>query len=223
MINFALKKGHSDKETQTLIVYTSLHPELIKLNYYQRIEEVPQGFVPCGVIDWCTGILGYVPIPEYYPHWLNHLLYRKVWLIDRWCMTKDIFIKPYSKPKKFKATITTGTYRGKKKDRWYWCSEKVNFVNEWRYYVVNGRITYASWYDGLNEDQEPPIFDQSVIPKKWCGCIDMGMLDTGKFALVECGEPYSIGWYGRLSEGQIYVEFLAEGWKYLQNLKNNNF
>jgi hypothetical protein len=225
MINFALQKGRSDFETKTLNVYQMQNPDKIKLHYFNKPTDVPVDYIPCGVIDWCTGILGYVPIPNYYPMWLQHNLYRKVWITDKWPITKDIFIKPYDKPKRFKATITTGTYRGKKKSNRYWCSEKVQFINEWRYYVVNGKIIFANWYDGLNdEDIIPPEFGQSIIiPKVWCGCIDMGILSTGEFALVECGEPYSIGWYGRYSDAHHYVEFLIEGWKYLLKLKNNHF
>lgn len=223
MINFALQRGRSDKETKTLNLYATLNPDKVKIHYFNKAEDVPLSvnFVPCGVIDWVTSILGYVPIPNYYPIWLHHLLCRNIWTSNKWPMTANIFVKPYDKPKRFKATITTGTYRGKKKPPYY-CSDKVNFVDEWRYYVVDGQIIYASWYDGQNEDLEPPQFDQSVIPTNWCGCIDMGMLDNGKFALVECGEPYSIGWYGKFDNGSLYATFLIEGWKYILNLKNTH-
>ena len=214
MTNFALQKRYGEKEEKTLHLY-AIQKELIKIHYFDKPEQVPTDFIPAGKIDWVTGVLGHIPIPDYYPTFLQHLLYRKVWRADSWPLQRDIFIKPFDKPKRFQAKITTGTYKGKKKGP-YWCSEKVVFNNEWRHYVVNGRIVYIGWYDGNDDDAVPPLFDESIIPSDWCGVIDMGMLSTGEFALVEAAEPYSIGWYGKLSEGEIYANFLIEGWKYLR-------
>jgi hypothetical protein len=219
MIDFAFKHVHSEKEEKALYLYSVLQND-VKIHYFKKAEQVPEGFIPVGVIDWVTRVLGFVPTPDYYPVFLKHLLYRKVWRTDTWPLEKDIFIKPYDKPKRFQARITTGTYKGKKKGP-YWCSEKVVFVNEWRYYVANGKVLYAGWYMGNNDDAVPPVFDESVIPNNWCGAIDMGILSTGEFALIEAAEPYSIGWYGRLSEGAIYANFIIEGWKYLQSLFGN--
>ena len=207
---------HSDKESKTLSHYAALE-RTIQLHYFQKPEQVPDDHIPQGGIPWVTSVLGYQPRPDHYPEFMKDFFYRRIWKEEKWPMEKGIFIKPYDIPKRFFPRITTGTYKGKKKGP-YWCSEVVNFVNEWRYYVVNGTIIYAGWYQGHDDDQPPPQLNVD-IPLGWCGCLDMGYLSTGEFALVEAGEPYSIGWYGRLTEGDIYSHFLNEGWNYLKERK----
>lgn len=218
MTHFALKKGtHSDTETKALAIHAALTRE-IELHYFDRADQVPEDYIPQGTIEWVTSVLGYTPRPDHYPPFLAHLLFRKIWKEEKWPMEEGIFIKPYDKPKRFSARVTTGSYKGKKKGP-YWCSEKVTFVNEWRYYFVEGKQVYAEWYDGSDDDLESPPFN-TAIPDGWHGCIDMGILSTGEFALVEAGEPYSIGWYGSLDNSAIYVDFLIKGWKYLKDKKN---
>jgi len=220
MVKFALKRGtYSDVETKALAIHAALTRE-IELHYFNRAIDVPEDYIPQGDIGWVTSVLGFVPRPDHYPPFLLHLLYRKIWKAEKWPMEKGIFIKPYDKPKRFSARITTGTYKGKKKGP-YWCSEKVTFINEWRYYFVEGKQVYAGWYIGNDEDQEPPELNID-IPKDWCGCIDMGFLSTGEFALVECNSPYAVGWYGSLNNASIYVDFLIKGWAYLKRGKQND-
>ena len=220
MVKFALKRGiHSDVETKALAIHAALTRE-IELHYFNKANEVPGDYIPQGDIGWVTSVLGYVPRPDHYPPFLSHLLFRKVWKEDIWPMEEGIFIKPYDKPKRFTARITTGTYKGKKKPP-YWCSEKVTFINEWRYYFVEGKQVFVEWYAGSNEDAPIPSFD-TAIPEGWHGCIDMGILSTGQFALIEAGEPYAIGWYGGLDNAAIYVDFLIKGWAYLKSRKEDN-
>ncbi len=219
MMKFALQRGVNSSESKILKIHNILH-ESICLKEFDNAEDVPDDFVPEGTIDWVTSVLGVVPVPDHYPKFLQHLLYRKVWKATEWPMEKNIFIKPYDKPKRFQAIITTGSYKEKKKGP-YWCSEVVQFTNEWRYYIINGKVIYSGWYAGKDDDLEPPKFDELLIPEDWCGCIDMGLLSTGEFALVEAGEPYSIGWYGKLEEGAIYSQFLYSGWTYLYNKYNS--
>jgi hypothetical protein len=217
MIYYALKRGsNSDKESKTLALFSAMN-RTIKLEYFNYPKEVSQNYIPVGTIDWVTSILGYIPIPDYYPNFLRHLLFRNIWKSNKWPIKKGIFVKPYDKPKRFQHIITTGTYKGKKKGP-YWCSDLVHFKNEWRYYIVNGKVIYTGWYDGENENIVSPRLNVN-IPSYWCGCIDMGILSTGEFALVEAGEPYSIRWYGHLNEGEIYSYFLENGWRYLKNIK----
>jgi len=219
MINFALKNGRmSDTETKALALFAA-KKQTIKLNYFNHANKVPEGYIAAGDIDWVIDILGFIPRPDHYPEFLQHLLYRKIWKEEKWPMIKGLFIKPADKPKRFSARITNGSYRGKKKGP-YWCSEKVKFINEWRYYIINGKVEYVGWYLGDNEDMESPEL-KADIPTNWCGCIDMGYLSTGEFALVEAGAPYAIGWYGGFDNCEIYTNFLIEGWKYLQTINGH--
>ena len=91
-------------------------------------------------------------------------------------------------------------------------------MDEWRIYVTDGKMLAHYWYDGSDWDNEPemPAFPEVIIPKGWCGSIDMGILTTGEFALVECHMPYSVGWYGGLSVAGIYEEFSRKGWEYMK-------
>lgn len=220
MVKFALKRGYSDTESKALNLY-KIMDRSIDIQYFNNAKDVPDDFIPVGVIDWVTDVLGYVPKPDYYPDFVQHLLNRKIWECNEWPMEKGIFIKPSDKPKRFQHRITTGTYKGKKKPP-YWCSEIINFTNEWRYYIADGKVIYVGWYSGIDDEAKLPEFDESVIPSDWCGCVDIGTINTGEITLVECGEPYSIGWYGELTEGKIYAEFLEKGWKYLLRRREND-
>ncbi len=213
MKHFGLKIGYSDTETKTLALHAILTHE-IALDYFRKASDIPKEVIPVGTIEWVTSALGYTPLPDSYPSFLQSMLYRKVWRAERWPLEKNIFIKPFDKPKRFSARITTGTYKGKKKGP-FWCSEVVKFVDEWRFYIVNGFVTYSAWYRGEHEDKEPPPLYLSEVPVGWHGTLDFGELETGEIALVEAHEPYAVGWYGGLGTGKIYAEFLIEGWKYL--------
>lgn len=218
MINFAIKRGTaSDKERKAIHHYGVMNDE-IKLNYFDRADQVPEDHIPLGTIDWVISVLGFTPTPKNYPDFLSHLLGRKTWETDVWPMEEGIFVKPLDKPKRFAARVTLGGYKGKKKPP-YLCSEKVFFINEWRLYVANSKVIYTGWYQGEDDDAIPPDFDESVIPEGWCGAIDMGMTHDGRYLLVEAGNPYAMGWYGHITEGNIYAKFILEGWKYLLDKK----
>lgn len=220
MTKFALKRGYSDKEAKTLHLAAAKNPEEYKVEYFQKASDVDYTkLVPAGDIDWVQACYDYKFAPGYYPDFLSHMLYRKIWKEDKWPMKPGIFIKPYDKPKRYSSRITTGTYKGKKKGP-HWCSELIKFKNEWRYYIVWGEVVYAGWYDGIDDDEDPPYLDVN-IPESFCGVIDMGLTTDNKFALVEAGEPYSVGWYGTFTEGEIYAYFLSEGAKYLRNIKGS--
>jgi hypothetical protein len=213
MYTFALKAGMpSDKERQTLTAARALNPDKYSIRSFNRPDEVPEGFIPAGTIDWVQDVLGFKPIPDFYPEFLKHLLYREVWQTDEWPLNEEVFIKPADVPKRFSAKRSCDEHE----EGPCWCSEIVNFKNEWRYYITYGEVVYAAWYDGIEECEAPEL--EIDIPSYWCGCIDMGILDTGEFALVEAGEPYSCGWYGHIHEGDIYADWLIDGYYYLLTL-----
>jgi hypothetical protein len=214
MHNFAVHHGYSDFEVKAIHLASVIYSDKYKISYFQKPSDVPAWFIPLGDIPWVSEVHGNLPRPDYYPDFLHHLLYRKVWETDVYPMEKGIFIKPSDIPKRFQARITTGTYKGKKKPP-FWCSEVVSFVNEWRLYFVAGKIVHIGWYDGINDDDILFPLDQvdlTTVPDNFYGVIDLGELSTGEIALVEAAESYSMGWYGRLSEGHIYADFVAASW-----------
>jgi len=149
--------------------------------------------VPCGTVKWCEKFLPKEKtVPDYYPEFLKEHLHRKVWRADKWPLGARVFIKPADRHKRFDGFITSGGYRKKKKGP-YWCSEVVTFMNEWRYYVSDGKVMIAEWYQGdeVNEPDPPRLeFD---LPDNFCGALDFGTLKTGQLALVEANAPYACG------------------------------
>lgn len=208
---FAYKRGCGQTGMEHAAI---LHTEYLYRSF-NKPEDVPEGFIPAGTVEWCEKFL---PVekatPDYYPEFLESYLYRKVWRTDKWPFSPGIFIKPADRHKRFTGFITLGGYRKKKKPP-YWCSEVVHFENEWRYYIADGKVLTGEWYSGddVNTPDAPSL--DIPIPEGYCGAVDFGMLKTGELALVEANSPYACGWYGK--DHKLYIEWLIKGWKYLTN------
>ncbi len=199
------------KEENALITFSIKNRVSYKL--CTKPEDVPEGFIPSGSVEWCEKFIPVEKtIPDYYPDFLSKHLFRKVWKTDKWPLGMHVFIKPADRHKRFEGLITTGGYRKKKRGP-YWCSEIVTFVNEWRYYIADGRILSGEWYDGdgVNTPDAPDL--NIEIPKGYCGALDFGRLTTGELALIEANSPYACGWYGKKSE--LYAEWVIKGWNYI--------
>lgn len=210
----ALDNADVSPEARQIRAYSELTD--LRIMYHERKQDFLPSFVPSGSVEWCLDKLGKTVKPDYYPDWLAPHLYRKVWEADKWPFEK-VFIKPSDKYKRFDGKCTFGTWKGKKKGP-YWCSDIVSFINEWRYYIADGKILCGHWYtgEGLNDPEPPetPYLDID-IPSDYCGCLDFGTLSTGEFALVEAQHPFACGWYGSADEIELYIQWLLSGWKYM--------
>ena len=177
-----------------------------------NIKKIPENHIPVGSVEFCLKTLGKSVIPDYYPVFLIKHQYRTVWETDVWPLGKKVFIKPADKYKRFTGFVTNGGYKGKKKPP-YWCSDVVQFTNEWRYYVANGKILTGEWYygDEINTPDAPTL--DIEIPSNYCGALDFGTLKTGEIALVEANHPFACGWYGK--DYKLYAQWIIEGWKYM--------
>ena len=225
---FALLKKDNSKEAQAVMITCALQKiPYIRVN---KKETLPKEYVPCGSVEWIESILGYHPIPDYYPEFLSsdyassEYLYRKVWEADKWPLNETCFIKPADRYKRFTGFVhKAGSYKGKKKGP-YWCSDVVNFVNEWRYYISNGKVLCGEWYWGDEEKMpDAPRLEIWVsgfvikivnFPADFCGAVDFGETDKGEFALIESQCPYSCGWYGKNHE--MYCKWVISGWEYMK-------
>lgn len=206
----------NEKEAKTVAFYC------ITNNIKYRISKEKDDFIqedeiPIGYIKWFEKV-SHLTInkPEYYPEFLQPLFGRKIWYTEKWPIGTKVFIKPADQAKRFTGFVTSGTYKGKKRGP-FWCSDIINFINEWRYYITNGKILTAKWYSGINDDEIPPEFPNIKIPKSWCGSIDLGKTQDNKILLVESSLPYSTGWYGQIGD-PIYSEWLIDGYKWMKEV-----
>jgi hypothetical protein len=115
-----------------------------------------------------------------------------------------------------------------------WFSEVVEFVCEWRYYVdAGGRILARARYDADGADDAPePTAEvvQSAINSTVAAleargnahpfAVDVGVLASGRTAVVELTDAWAIGLYGhaRTPAGTSwkpgdYLEFLRQRWR----------
>jgi hypothetical protein len=206
---FCTTIGDDSVEARRITAFCIIHD--ISHLRVKNTEPCPKNYVPSGSVEWCTLSLGYNIIPDYYPDWLQPYLYRKVWKSNKWLM-KKAFVKPADMHKRFSGKITSGSYKGKKKPP-FWYSEIISFVNEWRYYISNGKVLCGEWYAG-DEVNTPPAPEFTIpIPEGLCAAIDFGLTKDGKFALVEAQPPFACGWYGK--DDKIYLQWVIDGWEYM--------
>ena len=206
----------SDSEEQCVHLYASLNG--IPYRKFGRPTDVPPGWIPVGTIDWFEQVTGWKTDADSYPEFLSGCLKRKVWRTDDWPLGQRVFIKPADKLKRFNGKVIDGSYKGKKRGP-YFCSEVVDFLEEWRYYVADGKVLDAAWYAGRSEENPPdvPSLDEFHIewPKGWVGGVDFGMTADRGLCLVECHEPFAVGNYLGLNS-KVYPEWIIAGWEYLK-------
>jgi len=210
MKGFYFEHGNSH-EVKALYLYAIANN--LEIKWYNKKEDFDFDYVPYGDVDWFLKLTKWNITPDYYPEFLSSYLHRKVWQEDKWPL-KRVFIKPSDKYKRFTGKVTSGTYRGKKKGP-FWCSDIVEFKNEWRYYIANGEVLDVKWYLGPDEDKKAPILDIDW-PKDYCGAVDFGEVDD-KILLIEAHHPFSMGWYGSITDNKKYGEWVVKGWEYLRS------
>lgn len=132
----------------------------------------------------------------------------------------SVFVKPLRDPKAFPAGVIS-TFRDLipsahvSDDVPVLVSDPVEFVSEWRFFVLRGQVVGAGWYCG-----DPLVFpDPKVIGQavqKWGADapagygIDFGVTKAGHTILVEVNEGYSLGCLG-LSP-LLYSQILEARW-----------
>lgn len=154
-------------------------------------------------------------LPEHtpYPDVLKSILHREVKQV---AALKDalkiadrqrVFIKPQGW-KRFTGLVPDNSldYRlaGVSRHTPVWVATPVNFISEWRVYVVKGLIESMRFADhGGDRNKFPSVSvvvdsigklqDAGVAPDGYV--IDFGVLDTGETALVEMNDGFSFGAY----------------------------
>ena len=174
-----------------------------------------------------------IPKVDSYPQAIHHHLHRRVWTSTlgqeaakfAQGSEKPQFIKPRNQLKRF-----TGLVVETDKDFFsissvsfhepIYCSDIVEFVSEYRVYVVDTKICAIDHYKG---NQDIPIDLKVVQDAVTCLSqsnndlgsygIDFGVLSTGKTALVEMNEGFALGAYDVAA--RVYTDLLITRWQKL--------
>ena len=102
-------------------------------------------------------------------------------------------------------------------------SDPVEFVSEWRFFVLNGQIVGAGWYSGNPlVFPDPKVVSDAVM--KWADApagygIDFGVVADGRTLLVEVNEGFSLGCLGL--RPRVYSQILEARWLELVSAKGH--
>lgn len=158
-----------------------------------------------------------------YPDELSHYLGRRIWksTIDTVSSSSDtwpVFVKP-CEGKRFTGRLVKGAgdllgLRTTKDDADIYCSDPVNFLREWRCFVLNGQILDIMPYRGDWRCHYDPKIPERMVSEFRAApagyVLDIGMTDDGRTLLVEANDGYSLGTYGL--EPHKYARLIAARW-----------
>jgi hypothetical protein len=193
----------------------AVYSQSLKNGFLAEFRKEPKpNTIAVGSVDYCLQVL---PKPReiinFYPSFLKDFLGRDITLRTKNEIKPGLFVKSATSFKKFEPFVVSDLTV--LKDDVYWCSEVVNFVNEWRYYIANGKQITSGWYLGGDDDEVYIDSDGPKLninwPDKFCGAVDFGLTDDGRLLLVESHPPFACGWYG--VNNADYVEWLITSWK----------
>lgn len=191
---------------ETSAIYFESLKRSIKAEF---IKKPKPSTIAVGSVDYCLQVLPKLPeIIDFYPSFLVNYFGRRITLRTKDHVEPGLFVKSATSFKRFEPFITTD-YTVLEDDK-YWCSEIVNFVNEWRYYIADGKEIASGWYSGCDENIRPPKLNINW-PHGFSGAVDFGVTDESLLLLVESHLPFACGWYG---ENNIdYMKWLTVSWK----------
>lgn len=77
---FCLEREDCSPEANNIKIYCMVKDvPIININ---SKDKFPIDYIPSGSVEYCLRSLGSNIIPDYYPAWCKHLLYRNVWKGD---------------------------------------------------------------------------------------------------------------------------------------------
>jgi ATP-grasp domain, R2K clade family 2 len=173
------------------------------------------------------------PFLDTYPDAVQPFLRRRVWcsslLAARTSVDESgapLFVKPKDRSKRFTGFVYTShadefRFEGASERMEVYCSTPVRFIREYRAYIVDGALRGMCQYSG--EPGPPPddAFISDVVDalratnQSVAGfALDVGLLDDGQPAVVECNEGFGLGLYPGLAE-ESYVDLLVRRWEEL--------
>lgn len=171
-----------------------------------------EGWCPVGTVEFCEEVLGYHPRPDYYPAWLRSITSRSIERIELAQPTSLGASRFVKRAERYKIGRTGVVHPSDILEVGeYYAAEVVRFVAEWRYYIAEGEVLSAWWYDGIGDELPAPAFP-CEIPRGMCAAIDLGLTASG-IELVEAQHPYACGWYGE--DAALWVLWLLSGWRWM--------
>lgn len=171
--------------------------------------------------------LGVNLVPVDYPDELLPFAGRKIWQSTLFTITRNpeywhVFVKPVVDVKRFRGTVLDKSedlikLGGGLEDIHVWCSEKVNFLSEWRIWILDGEIVGLSPYRGKwDVFPDPAVLKRAVeayhsAPRAYA--LDFGVTDEGKTLLVEVSDAYALSSFGL--DSVLYTKILMTRWQEL--------
>lgn len=169
------------------------------------------------------------PTQNPYPDALRPLLRRHVWPVASLGRVLNgigpaVFIRPAKRWKAFTGFVADSPnppqVYGVSRREPVWCSEVVNFVSEWRCYVVQGNVRFIGFAKYGGDRFRCPnevliresIADWRTSPSAYA--VDFGVLDTGETALIEVNDGFSVGAYDGVP-AEVYWDMIATRWQEL--------
>ena len=151
---------------------------------------------------------------------------RKIKLKDIQKETLPVFIKPVEEKTAPGIVLNTWAdledYKNQDPDSEIYCSEVVNFISEWRCFVLYGEILDIRFYYGdRNAECDRSVIDAAVqaYTSKPAGCaVDFGVTDDGRTLLLEVNDGFSLGTYGL--EDTLYAKLLTARWAELNGTED---
>lgn len=170
------------------------------------------------------------PVPNDYPECLRPWLHRRMWTSTVSDLVRTLqeevarpfFAKPMGRHKRFRGHVFASwddlrALGGASDHMQVICSDIVEWVSEYRVYVVRGQIVGMRHYLG---DPQVPVdreqVEEAVVVFEASGDapagygIDFGVLRTGETALVEINDGYALGSYGL--EDDLYADLIIGRW-----------
>lgn len=109
-----------------------------------------------------------------------------------------------------------------------WVSEPVVWRSEFRYYVLDGEVLGEGRYDDAPDDM--PVPDSAMVGEMAAAMarspdapvafgLDVGVLDTGETALIECNDAWALGYYKGSLSHRDYIEMLWRRWEQLSSCR----
>ena len=179
--------------------------------------------VPIGTVEWtrayAAGLGVDLPDPETYPAALRPWFKRRVRVGCFHEAYPSEFVKPL-RCKAFTGAIRSQVDEAVDPDEPCWICDPVEFLAEWRIYILEGQIVGWGQY-GEGDDAEPNLAQVASMLAAWRGpagwALDVGRLADGRQVLVEANDGWALGYYKGCPPEQ-YLRVIAARWAELAGL-----